>query len=532
MKPALLWLCCLVVFQCSGEARGTCTVGTDRRTALVAPRHLEATAGQLGPIPDRPRLIVLADMGNEPDEMQQMLHLLICSNEVQLEGLLAVTGKFLHPEHRLEYKRRLYPDWFHQLIDAYAQVYLNLQLHARGWHSPEYLRSIVATGQTHYGVASTGEGRSSPGSRLITAAVTKSDPRPVHVVINAGSNTLAQALRDYRASHSPEEVKAFVAKLRVFENQAQDDAGAWICREFPEIHWIRSRHQTKCYGGPDNQDLGPHHWKPYAYSPDGQHAWARENIMTGHGALGALYPERKIFDEHLHFIEGGGTIPWMGLVAPGLTDTAEPSWGGWSGRYSAEKVPNVPSPFAEVAKEEVVFSPYASYTDFNEVMDRWTDPADGKVYHDVHTPIWPWRVAMWNDFKARMDWCVQPFAQANHHPVAALNGDTGSAILHSSASPGDVLTFDASGSSDPDHDPLRYRWWIYPEAGRLPYGRPLPLEHAATDKVTLTIPADALGKELHLILEVWDHHSIVPLVDYRRAVIEVLPASPAAAILR
>ena len=35
----------------------------------------------------KPRLIVLADMGNEPDEMQQILHLLICSNEVELEGL-------------------------------------------------------------------------------------------------------------------------------------------------------------------------------------------------------------------------------------------------------------------------------------------------------------------------------------------------------------------------------------------------------------------------------------------------------------
>ena len=29
---------------------------------------------------------------------------------------------------------------------------------------------------------------------------------------------------------------------------------------------------------------------------------------------------------------------------------------------------------------------------------------------------------MWNDFKARMDWCVQPYAKANHHPVAAFNG--------------------------------------------------------------------------------------------------------------
>ena len=37
----------------------------------------------------RSRLIILADMGNEPDEMQQIAHLLVCSNEFELEGLLA-----------------------------------------------------------------------------------------------------------------------------------------------------------------------------------------------------------------------------------------------------------------------------------------------------------------------------------------------------------------------------------------------------------------------------------------------------------
>jgi len=40
-------------------------------------------------------------------------------------------------------------------------------------------------------------------------------------VVNAGSNTLAQALIDYQASHAAAEVHAFVAKLRVFENGSQ-----------------------------------------------------------------------------------------------------------------------------------------------------------------------------------------------------------------------------------------------------------------------------------------------------------------------
>jgi hypothetical protein len=41
------------------------------------------------------RLVVLADMGNEPDEMQQMVHLMMYNNEIDLEGLIAVTGIWL-----------------------------------------------------------------------------------------------------------------------------------------------------------------------------------------------------------------------------------------------------------------------------------------------------------------------------------------------------------------------------------------------------------------------------------------------------
>ncbi|MBT5812786.1 MAG: hypothetical protein HOI15_00300 [Opitutales bacterium] len=43
---------------------------------------------------DPDRLIVLADMGHDPDEEQQITHLLMCSNEFELEGLIAVTGRF------------------------------------------------------------------------------------------------------------------------------------------------------------------------------------------------------------------------------------------------------------------------------------------------------------------------------------------------------------------------------------------------------------------------------------------------------
>ena len=144
--------------------------------ALLIPFMAASQAG----VP-KSRLIVLADMGNELDEEQQIMHLLVCSNEFQLEGLIAVTGAALHPGNKDPYKQKLHPELFHRLIDGYAKVYQNLQHHAKGWHTPDYLHDIVARGQTGYGVEDIGEGQSSAGSKLIIACVTKPEPRPVHV---------------------------------------------------------------------------------------------------------------------------------------------------------------------------------------------------------------------------------------------------------------------------------------------------------------------------------------------------------------
>ena len=312
-------------------------------TALVS-----ATSQIISPQKDsRQRLLILADMGNEPDEEQQMMHMLMYSNEFDLEGLIAVTGKYLNPESTNPYKKILHPELFLQLIDGYSKVFENLKKHAKNYPDPDYLRKIVKTGQSGYGINDVGEGKSSPGSDLIIKAVVKDDPRPLYIVVNAGSNTLAQALHDFRLNHSAEEIKAFISKLRVFENGAQDNAGAWICANYPKIHWIRSNYQTYCFGGPSNDgvadvkgdrnNLGPHTWGDYAYSPIGQHQWALEHIIGNHGPFGKYFPLRQFEDGFITFLEGGGTIPWLGLVNKGLYDTEHPGWGGWSGRFTKEK---------------------------------------------------------------------------------------------------------------------------------------------------------------------------------------------------
>jgi hypothetical protein len=49
----------------------------------------------------------------------------------------------------------------------------------------------------------------------------------------------------------------------------------------------------------------------------------------------------------------------------------------------------------------------------------------------------------------------------------------------------------------------------------------LEIENSSSVKTSLTIPKEAAGKALHIILEVTDDNDIVPLVDYRRLVVIV-----------
>ena len=77
-----------------------------------------------------------------------------------------------------------------------------------------------------------------------------------------------------------------------------------------------------------------------------------------------------------------------------------------------------------------------------------------------HATIWRWRSAYQNDFAARMDWTIKPYAEANHPPLPKL------AHAHElSARPGERVNLSAEGSSDPDGDALSYEWFYYGEAG-------------------------------------------------------------------
>ena len=126
---------------------------------------------------------------------------------------------------------------------------------------------------------------------------------------------------------------------------------------------------------------------------------------------------------------------------------------------------------------------------------------------------------MQNDFRARLDWCVKPPQEANHPPVAVLNGSEGKSILQLTATPGEIVQLAAAGSSDPDGQELTLDWFIYREAGT--YAGDVALTNTSTaGSKLLKVPADAAGKTIHVVLTVRDR-GIPPLASYRRTILSV-----------
>ena len=474
-----------------------------------------------GEAEQRHRLIILTDMENEPDDSQTMVRLLMYANELDIEGLIAVTSCWL--------PNTVYPEAIADRIEAYNLVRANLLQHAPNWPTREYLLDRTAGGQRDFGMKGVGTGKSTAGSELIIKALQMDDPRPVHFAINAGANTLSQALWDINERYGEEDVARWVAKVRVYDDSGQDDGGAWMCHTFPDLFYVRSRCQIFGLYGP-RIGAGPDCWAPLD-----QYDWVETNVRRRHGILGALYPQRQHKDGQADFIEGGGTGSWIGLVNKGLYDPAEISWGGWGGRFSWDKVQvTAGQPKARPLEEQ--YYPFLMYPQADDMSWLFDGPDegwkgfsgyrdDGTMYNKDFHAIWRWRSAHLNEFKARMDWCVAPYEQANHNPVAAFYGDQNRTIVRLEVEPGEQIKLDASKSWDPDKklrylaENLAFKWYPYPEAGT--YDGPIKIADSTDPVAAMQVPADSSGKQIQVILEVNDQHPDAPLTSYRRIVMDV-----------
>jgi len=444
------------------------------------------------------RLLVLTDIGGDPDDQQSMVRLLLYANEFDLEGLVATSVR-----------SRVNPDQIRERIEAYRKVRPNLIKHATGYPTAEALRSLIKSGVTERNMISVGEGKSTEGSRHIISVVDKKDSRPVWITVWGAPTDLAQALWDVSHSRREKEVDAFVAKIRVYDIAGQDDSGAWICREFPKIFWLRSVDMFQAISVRIARPFPPHVTGPNLETFTTE--WVADNIRN-HVPLGALYPERKWKYE-------GDTPAFLYLLPIGLNDPEQMTHGSWGGRFNRVKTKNPGSFSKKYAEAQKKFHDFAMYT---EAPDCCRFPS--QTYTSTYAGLFRWREAFQHDFAARMDWSVKPFDKANHPPRAVLNGDESLDILQIDAHAGAAIRLDASGSTDPDGDNLRYRWQYYPEPGT--YGErhdlnAVKIKDSGAMKATLTIPGDAeAGDSIHILLEVTDDGD-PPLTRYRRIIIHV-----------
>jgi hypothetical protein len=130
-----------------------------------------------------------------------------------------------------------------------------------------------------------------------------------------------------------------------------------------------------------------------------------------------------------------------------------------------------------------------------------------------------WNKGYDNDFAARMDWSITgKYADANHHPIAVVNGDASRKVLKVSAAAGSRVKLDASGSSDPDKNALNYAWSFHKESSS--YGGDVKIRNHSSSAATVAIPSDARGKNIHVVLELYDD-GVPNLYAYRRVIIHV-----------
>lgn len=447
---------------------------------------------------EKPRVLVLTDIENEPDDAMSLVRFLTYSNQFDVEGLVATTS--IHQKNKTAAWRIL------EIINAYAKVRENLSKHESGFPTAAYLTSIVRDGRADYGMDAVGKGMDSPGSDLLIQAVDRTDKSPLWVLVWGGPNCLAQALWKVQQTRSKNEVEKFVSKLRVYSISDQDDSGPWIRKTFPELFYIAS---------PGFHSLGGYHNSTWVgISGDQFHGrftggnfaivdnpWLDVNIRSK-GPLGAEYPKAE-------FLMEGDTPSFLYLINNGLGDSEHPDWGSWGGRYELY-TPRTEKWFLEP-----------------EIRPLWNNAQDEVLGFDGHwhtdnkATIWRWREAYQNDFAARMDWTIKSYAEANHPPVPELNHNQ-----QITAKAGDLIHLSAEGSTDPDGNTLSYKWFYYGEPGTFTIssgktGNPLKIEDADKTNASFMVP-EKYGRlgTLHIILAVTDNGTPA-LTRYKRLIVTV-----------
>lgn len=275
---------------------------------------------------ERPRLVVLTDIGGDPDDRQSLVRLLVYANEFSIEGLIASAAGT--PGELKESLTR--PDLIRTAIAAYGEVLPNLSRHATGWPSADDLLHVVKTGNPHRGRTFIGEGHDTEGSRWLIARIDAGTPaQPLNVSIWGGQTDLAQALWRVKQDRGPAGFAEFVRRFHVCDTSDQDGIAEWMRREFPGMFYILS----KAAAGRDKREATFRGMYLGGDESLTSRAWVEQNVLS-RGPLGALYPTKAYTAPNPHAcLKEGDTPSWFFFLPLGGNDPRDPTKPGWGGQF-------------------------------------------------------------------------------------------------------------------------------------------------------------------------------------------------------
>ncbi|MGI8601917.1 MAG: nucleoside hydrolase-like domain-containing protein [Verrucomicrobiales bacterium] len=418
---------------------------------------------------ERLRLIIETDAGGDPDDEQSLVRFLLYANEWDVEGIIA--NRPLTRERENLNSERTGLRVVQRLINAYGECHSNLVQHDPRFPSKDLLwqRTVAGYDNTDDAV------------NLIMSAIDQADPRPLWYSDwgtdnGAAMNNLKRALDRVLPERGPGGYARFKSKLRLTSYDMFGEHTTTIAPLFKL--WINT------FQPPMDGKRWYHRFSAITASAGGFDL-ARD-VLNNHGPLGALYPTNTT-----HQQKEGDTMTFLYLVPTGMNDPEQPTWGSWAGRYGHnEKFPGKPYYWA-----------------------NQTDAWQGTTNRD--NTLARWAAALQNDFRARLDWCVQPFQKANHPPVARIDGN-----LQRTVPCGTRIDLNAESSKDPDEHALSFQWEFYPEPGT--WTDWLKIENADQPRASFRVPDSPIKRTIHIVLTVTDSGS-PPLSRYQRMVIVAVP---------
>src|SRR5438067_7604786 len=91
---------------------------------------------------EKPRLLVLTDIGGDPDDQQSMIRLMVHANEFDIEGLIA-SAAGIPGELK---KETVKPELIREIVEAYGKVQPNLVKHHPDFPGAKKLLACIKSG--------------------------------------------------------------------------------------------------------------------------------------------------------------------------------------------------------------------------------------------------------------------------------------------------------------------------------------------------------------------------------------------------